>query len=184
MPLTPRRKATESLGRYRIFELLRHRMIDESERPLHDAITFSCPDWVSIVPVTARGEIVLVRQYRHGIDGPSLEVPGGMIDPGEEPAAAARRELREETGYGSGSLINLGSTHPNPVLQDNRHHMFMVRGAVRLGDPEFDEGEHCEVVVLPGAEVKRLAKDGTISHALVLLSLVRAFEELEPKPEP
>jgi len=174
-----RRQSSELVGRYRVFDLYRHAMVGADDRPLHDATTFDCPDWVSVVPVTEEGEFVLVRQYRHGIDADTLEVPGGMIDEGEEPAVAALRELREETGYGGGELIALGFNHPNPVLQNNRHFMYMVKGARLLGDQELDVGEFCEVVRLSAAETRAQVDDGRIAHALVALSLVRAFHALE-----
>src|SRR5258707_310836 len=99
------RTQTELVGSFRFFDLLRHRMADSDGRPLHDTYTFVCPDWASIAAVTREGKFVLVRQYRPGINGPSLEVAGGLIDRGEEPGAAALRELREETGYGGGELV-------------------------------------------------------------------------------
>jgi ADP-ribose pyrophosphatase len=176
------RSKTEIVGRFHFFDLLKHPMVDADGRPLYDAYTFDCPDWVSIVAVTSQGEFVLVRQYRNGIDASSLEVPGGMIDRGEEPGAAALRELREETGYGGGALVALGTSHPNPVLQNNRHHMFLMRDARRLGEPAFDEGEHCELVLLSSAALRAYTRDGTITHALVLLSLARAFEALAEDP--
>jgi ADP-ribose pyrophosphatase len=175
------RNKTERVGAFPFFELWKHELTGFDGRPGRDAYTFVCPDWVSVVPVTAEGEFVLVRQYRYGIDASSLEVPGGMIDAGEQPAVAAMRELREETGYGGGTLVSLGSSHPNPVLQDNLHHMFLLRDARALGDPEFDEGEHCEVVLVDQTTLRNYARDGTISHALVLLSLARAFEALPPQ---
>src|SRR5262249_52666278 len=113
------RSETERVASFRFFSLLKHKMVDGRGRPAREAYTFACPDWVSIAPVAESGQFVLVRQYRHGIDAMSLEFPGGIIEAGEDPAAAARRELGEETGYGDGSLISLGSCHPNPVLQDN-----------------------------------------------------------------
>ena len=88
--------------------------------------------------------------------------------------------MREETGYGGGELVALGSSHPNPVLQSNRHHMFLLRDVRRLGEQKLDEGEDCEVVLIPGAVVRKLGHDGTITHALVLLALARAFEALGP----
>ena len=92
------RTKTEQVGDFHFFALHKHAMVDAEGRPVRDAYTFACPDWASVVAITTSGELVLVRQYRHGIDGPSLETPGGLIDEGEDPAAAARRELLEETG--------------------------------------------------------------------------------------
>jgi 8-oxo-dGTP pyrophosphatase MutT (NUDIX family) len=176
-----RRVSTALAGSFRIFDVLRHEMADDSGRT-REAFTMRCPDWVSIVPVTDAGEIVLVRQYRHGIDAPTLEVPGGVIDAGESPQEAALRELREETGYAAGGAIEpLGFTHPNPPIQSNRHFMFLARGARRAFETDFDPGEECELVLLAEDEVRRAIADGRITHALVIVALSRAFDALSPR---
>ena len=176
-----RRKTSQCVGEYKIFTLYRHELVDLQGRPLHDAFTFAMRDWVSIVPVANDGRFVFVRQYRHGIDAPTLEVPGGLIDEGQTPAEAALRELREETGYGGGRLARLGATRPNPALQDNWHHMFLLTGAERLGDPQFDHGESCEVVLLTREEIRNCVRNGDVTHALVLLALARAYDLLDRK---
>src|SRR5690349_2568878 len=99
-----RRKMSETIADYGIFTIKRHELVTAEGQHLHDAHTFAMPDWVCVVPVTTGGQFVLVRQYRVGIDAPTLEVPGGVIDEGQVPADAALRELREETGYGGGKL--------------------------------------------------------------------------------
>jgi len=176
-----RRKTSECIGEYKIFTLYRHELVDIQGRQLHDAFTFAMRDWVSIVPVANDGRFVFVRQYRHGIDAPTLEVPGGLIDEGQTAAEAAMRELREETGYGGGRMARLGATRPNPALQDNWHHMFLLAGAEHLSDPHFDHGEYCEVVLLTRAEIRNCIRNGDITHALVLLALARAFDLLDRK---
>ena len=178
---TIRRKVREHVGDFPIFRLFRHEIVDAHERPLYDAFTFAMQDWVSIVPVTSDGKFVFVRQHRYGIDAPTLEVPGGIIDAGQSPGEAALRELREETGYGRGKLVSLGAAHPNPALQDNRHHMFLVQDAERVGDPEFDPGEFCEVTTLTREQIRTGMRDGEITHALVLLALARAFDIIDRK---
>lgn len=175
---SPRRTRTEIVGRFRVFEVERHDMVGPDGEPTRDVYTFTCPDWCSVVPVTNTGDVVLVRQYRHGIDGPTLEVPGGVIDAGEPPISAAARELREETGYACDSLELVGAGYPNPPLQDNRHHIFLGRGARLVAEPELDEGEHCEVVLLPLADVERMAWDGRIEHELVAYAMLRAFRAI------
>src|SRR5262249_6114484 len=103
------------------------------------------------------------------------EVPGGLIDPGQDPAGAALRELREETGYGGGTLVPLGATRANPAIQSNWYHMYLATGVRLLGPTEFDAGEHCELVVLSESDLRREMKSGGIAHALVLLAPERAL---------
>jgi ADP-ribose diphosphatase len=173
-----RRQKTERVGSFRIFEVLRHEAVDGEGGRVHEGYTFSSPDWVGVVPVTADGKFVLVRQYRHGVDGPTLEVPGGLIDAGQKPAGAAVRELREETGYGGGRLVSLGASRANPAIQSNWYHMYLAEGVYPVGPTEFDAGEHCELVVLSEGQLRAEIKSGGITHALVLLALSRAFEVL------
>jgi ADP-ribose pyrophosphatase len=177
-----RRQKTERVGAYRVFDVLRHEMVDGEGRPLRDAFTFVCRDWVSVVPVTTEGDFVLVRQYRHGIDAPTIEIPGGIMDEGQEPAGAAARELREETGYGGGTVVSLGATQPNPALQNNWYHMFLARDVRLLGETEFDAGEYCELVVASRQELDAWIREGKITHSLTLLALARAFDELAASP--
>jgi 8-oxo-dGTP pyrophosphatase MutT (NUDIX family) len=133
------------------------------------------PDWITVVPLTNDGEVLLLRQYRFGIEGFTLEVPGGMCDPGESPLEAARRELREETGCTARELIELGWVHPNPALQANRCYSYLARGLSRVGPPEPDAHEAFEQISLPLAEVRERVLRGEISHALV----VSAFHFLD-----
>ncbi len=176
--LPPKRRATHVVGRYRIFDVLRHDL-DGAPGGLADAYALEVRDWVAVVPVTPQGELVLVRQYRHGIDGFTVEVPGGMLDEGESPAEAAARELREETGFVSPRPLELlGSAHPNPPLQGNRYSMFLALDVERLGAPAFDVGEECEVLLRPLDEVRRTLGEGEMTHALVNYAIVRAFDAL------
>ncbi|HEY3270495.1 MAG TPA: NUDIX hydrolase, partial [Geothrix sp.] len=84
------------------------------------------PDWVNVVAFTRAGDLLVVEQFRHGIDASTLEIPGGGCDPEEAPEAAARRELREETGFVSDRWVSLGSCTPNPATQNNRCHCFLA----------------------------------------------------------
>src|SRR5262249_517092 len=102
-------------------------------------------------------------------------------DEGQTPADAALRELREETGYGGGRLARLGASRPNPALPDNWHHMFVLVGAVRMGDPEFDDGEYCGEVLLTRDEIRTCIPNGDITDGLVVLALARAFDVLDRK---
>lgn len=175
-----RRRQAERVYRSRIFDVLRTTAVSPRSGRAHEFHLLACGDWVNVVPLTDAGEVVLVRQFRHGTGELSLEIPGGMIDPEDpSPRDAARREMVEETGYDSELLEALGSVHPNPALMGNRCHTFLARGARRVGEPRSDGTEETEVVLVPRAALADLVRSGAITHALVIAALYR-LERLEP----
>jgi len=143
--------------------------------PGRDVFVFACPDWCNVIAETEAGEVVMIWQYRFGTDAVGLEVPAGVIDPGETPEEAARRELREETGYevGPEGLELLAAVEPNPALQGNRCFTFLARGVRATGETAFDELEELETVLVPRSDVAGLIDDGTVTHALVIVGLER-----------
>ncbi len=126
------------------------------------------PDWVNVVAFTRAGELLVVEQFRHGIDEATLEIPGGGCDAGECPEEAARRELREETGFTSGQWVALGSCTPNPATQNNRCHTFLALDCDPAGDLELDPAEELQVWACSWSEWQALMRQGAIHHALVL----------------
>lgn len=132
-----------------------------------------CRDWCNVIAVTPAAQLVLVRQWRHGTRGFTLEPPGGLIDAGESPLEAAARELREETGYTSERIVPLGSIAPNPAIMDNRVHNFLALDAVAAGAVHPDDGEDLEVVLRPLAGVAGMITRGEIDHAVVVAAFVQ-----------
>ena len=138
----------------------------------HPYYVLEAPDWVNIVALTPAEEVVLVRQYRHGVRQSSLEIPGGMVDPVDSgPAAAAARELLEETGFQGADLQPLLVVTSNPAILSNRTHSFVTRGAIAVSDPHPDEHEDVEVVLQPLDRVPELIARGEIHHSLSVAAL-------------
>jgi ADP-ribose pyrophosphatase YjhB (NUDIX family) len=162
-----RQRRVDPVGSYRVLEVLRVELEDAAGRPRGDAYTVSCRDWCNVVAVTPAREIVLVWQYRFGTDALSLEIPGGVIDSGEEPLEAARRELVEETGYEADAFEALLEVAPNPAIQNNRCFTFVAWGARRTCATRFDPMEEIETVLLPASRLPDLLDSGQVSHALV-----------------
>jgi ADP-ribose pyrophosphatase len=138
------------------------------------------PEVVLVFPVTADGEVVLVRQYKHGAREVVLELPGGFFDPTEEePAAAAHREMQEETGYGSEEITFLQALMDNPTKDTHHLHLFLAENARLLTDQNLDVSEEIEVVRVPLGEMKEQVLQGKIkvSGSLALIFLALAYLE-------
>jgi ADP-ribose pyrophosphatase len=134
-------------------------------------------DWVNVVALTSDNEVVLVRQFRHGTREFTLEIPGGMVDPGETPAQAAGRELLEESGYAGDAPIALGAVSPNPALFNNHCHTYLIENCRKVAEPELDHGEDIEVLTRPLDEIPKIIASGGIDHALVICAFWWAFHK-------
>ena len=164
---------------YRIFKLRQLEAADPRSGIPHPRVVLDSPDWVNVIPVTASGEVVLIRQFRFGTWSLTLEIPGGMVDPGEDPATAAARELEEETGYRAATMRSLGFCHPNPAIQGNRLHTFLAEDCAQAHGGRPDEQEDIEIVLTPRAQLDDLIRDGQITHSAVITAF--SLEKLRGK---
>jgi len=137
--------------------------------------------WANVVAVTPGGEVVLVRQFRHGTGGPSLEVPGGIVDPEDpDPASGALRELLEETGYSASQVRPLGRVSSNPAILDNETHFFVAEPAHQVRPAQPGHLEEIEVALLPLSQVLPRIRSGEIHHSLSVAALtLYLLERLE-----
>lgn len=132
-------------------------------------------DWVNIIALTQENHVVLVRQYRVGANHVCLEIPGGMVDPGETPAQAAARELLEETGYTAAHWQQLGRVSPNPALHTNSLYTFLATGAEQTAAQRLDSSEVIDVEHATLADCHSAIRAGRIDHALVIVAFAHLW---------
>ena len=136
------------------------------------------PDWVNVIAITEDGQFVMERQYRHAVGMTCYELPCGVMEAGETPLEAAKRELMEETGYGEGEWTLLMEITPNPSSMSNFTHCFLAKGVRKTGTPHLDATEELEVHLLCEEEVKQLLQKGEIIQSLMLSPLLKYFSGL------
>ena len=138
------------------------------------------PDWVNILAITDIGDAILVNQQRAGTMEYNLEIPGGVIDPGEDPQRAATRELEEETGYTCEKIIKVSSINPNPAIMTNTLHMFLATGCDLAEKRTLfpDANESIEVIKVPLAELDGLIREQKVNSALAALTYFMALKHI------
>ncbi len=166
-------EATDEVADCRVFRVVRHRSCKVSDGRKSDWYVIDTRDFVNVVALTPHSELVLVRQFRHGTGTFSWEIPGGMVDEGEDPLRAGVRELREETGFEGTEAGVFAKCDPNPAIMNNRCHYVLVRDAVPVGGLEWDEHEEMEIRLMPMEEVWAAAARGEFTHSLTLAALFR-----------
>lgn len=165
---------------FKIFNLRTDRALSPRTNMEHNFYILESRDWVNVIPLTDQNEVILIRQYRHGIGSITLEIPGGIVEAGDSPEESARRELLEETGYRDSGMILLGSVHTNPAFLNNRCYTYLARDVFPSGDQNQDEKEDIEIVIRSLEDIPRLIRRGEITHSLVLAAFYRFYMEYQP----
>ena len=140
---------------------------------------YEFPTWVTAVPVTEDGKIIMVRQYRHALGEVCIEIPGGcMDDTDDSPEVAIRRELLEETGYEFSRFEYLGKISANPSTNNKLMHMFLARGGKKISEQSLDPNEEIQVELMSVEEVRGLLKENKIMQAMHVSCLMYAMERI------
>ena len=155
--------------------------IDRCELPngdFLDATILEFRSWANVIAITKSNEVVLVKQYRHGVKEALWEIPGGVVEDGEDPLEGVKRELLEETGYTASEFVQVGHLYPNPALQTNTLYCFLALDAERIEEQNLDDGEDIEIHLLPLDELVSMAQHGEIAHALNVAVLFQVLAHM------
>lgn len=154
-----------------IFSLQQIKLIPDQKRTPSDFYVLDAPEWVNIIAMTPEKEVLLVEQYRAGIDAPTLEIPGGMVDKGEGPLDAAKRELLEETGFESNDWSTFGKISANPAIQNNFTHLYLALDCIKTKEQQMDGTEDILMHQMPLERFLQLIKKGIVHHSIVLAAV-------------
>ena len=164
--------SSKPVGDFRIFKIRSDTSVNPRTGKEHDFFILDSVNWVNVIAITPDQQLVIIEQYRHGSNTIELEIPGGMMDPGEtDPVATAVRELREETGYEGENARLLGRVHANPAILTNTCFTVIVENCQLKHDTQFDHSEDLVTRLVPVAEIPKLVADEKISHSLVVVAL-------------
>lgn len=166
------------ISHHRYFTARRDRCLRPDGKIVPEYFVVELPPSVCVLPLTEAGEVVMIRQYRHPIGESILEIPGGFIDPGEDPSESARRELLEETGYAFDEIIHLARIAGNPGVLDNFTHLFLAKGGRKVQAQHLDANEEIEIVLVPLETLKGMLQRNELVQSLHTVCLFYALVQL------
>ena len=161
----------EQIGEFKIFALTQKKVRSPRTGETREVQTLEFSDWVLVLALTPKKEVIMVRQYRHGIERVCLELPGGLVDPADDsPALSARRELLEETGYQSDEVVLLGECYPQPAILSNKCFFYLAQNVAEIHALQLDAGEDIEIIKVPLKDIPAKIESKEIDHGMVLLA--------------
>ena len=175
--------SSDSLRKFHVVDILENIFEFRPTGEQRSYVACDSADWVLVIPVTTEDDIVFVRQFRHGIAQQVLEIPGGIIDPGETPTQTAIRELAEETGYVAQSIKIFVPLYPNPALNTARIHVAVATGCSQTLEPHPEPHEDIEIELRRRSSVSRMIASGELQHALCVAAFaITGVHESESHP--
>lgn len=168
---------TELHADCRVFRILKSKFSCPARNREGDFFILDAPDWVTVVAITPNDELVTVNQFRYGIEALSLEVPAGMVEPGEDPLNTGVRELHEETGYTGTDPELLGWVYPNPAIQNNKCYVVAIKGAELTTPVDWDEHEEIQTRLIPLKNIPSMLANGEFPHSLSRCAFQMYFQK-------
>ncbi|HSV97210.1 MAG TPA: NUDIX hydrolase [Spirochaetota bacterium] len=169
-----------STGVFSIQRLQCRHPVNKIEHPFY---LLNTPDWINVVALTDDNRFIMVRQHRLGTDECTLETPAGLINAGEEPAAAAFRELQEETGYTAADIVLLKRLSANPAILTNYIYFYLATGCRKTGGQKLDPAEDIDVELYGRDQIPDLIEKGVINHTIIVAAFSLYFSSMRVQSE-
>ena len=161
------------------FKVRKDTCVTENGKIIDPYYVYEFPTWVTAFALTEDGKVIMEKQYRHGLQEITWEIPGGCVDDTDANLeAAVKRELLEETGYQFKEVLYLGHTCANPSTNNNLMHMYLLKGGEKVAAQDLDPNEEIEVKLFSVDEVKQMWLENQFNQSMHYTCITRAFLEL------